>query len=740
MSTQPLSNSQRAQAISEIDRRIDNCLQELQSLRSQRNCLASQTQYLLPPDILLSIFLIYQTREVFEFTSYYRYSSWPQEHGQRHQRPLPYLLPSHVCVHWRRITLDFSPFWSILFLNNTKWIKELLIRSKTSPLRLHLQIPQKNPHSYNATTGDSKQLACLKMALTEKHRFESLDLNGSQDSSFDLSSNGKSFIKALKKALPSLYHLRFGLWVGYDSLNFWNENPLSQFTDHLWRKLPSMLRSLEIYAVSPASVGSGLASNLLTRLECIDVPQNNRPQVAFYLKLLGRLPALEVLILDRALPSNPDVEPPEIVTHASLKHLSLRGGDTPLRVYAQFLKHLTLPPLALLHLNGRCNPTASNFADPWNNYVEPIPPTLAELREVLSSLFLALQPYFTLSSRRLDSKAPAPFHSLVIESIFNGFSLSFARENKIIIDKVCPLDNPYHFWEYTHADIKLELSNLAYLRSNPTDSMNVGSDTSRVVVELLHDIVQTVEHAALVENAHHGGMPPPSLEPWIVAFSESTALKELDLKLTTSFQSLLSSMMPVTTPQLSGETPSLTFPVLEKIMVLEVNFLAPPPLPETLENENDIPSPRSHSSVLEARNIDETGLPPDSPLLPHSPSPPSSPPSGYQTWQKMDFGLPPRTFFLPSLEGTDFPNVFRARKAAGHFLRTLSFHNCAAFDPSISLHFADAVEEVRWDGLDSNFWDLWPSPQVPYTQGLPAGKEDQSSSEESDEEPQDSAG
>ncbi|KAH8828845.1 hypothetical protein DL96DRAFT_1814162 [Flagelloscypha sp. PMI_526] len=747
MSTQPLSNSQRTQAISEIDRRIDHCLQELQSLRSQRNCLASQTQYLLPPDILLSIFLIYQKREVLEFKLRSRYSSWPQEPGRGRYCPLPYLVPSHVCAHWRRIALDYPPFWSVLFLNNTKWIKELLIRSKTSPLRLHLHLTENIAYSYHATSEGGQLLAGLKMAQIASHRFESLDLSGSQDSSFNLLSNEKGLDKALKKALRSLHRLRLEIGSGYGSFNSWNADPSSRFTDHLGEKLPPKLRSLEICAVSPVSLGSGLASSILTRLECRDLPSHRRPPVVFYLKLLSRLPALEVLILDRALPSNPDEGQPETASHASLKNLTLLGEDTSLRVYTQIFEHLTLPPVALLHLSGRCISSGSDSLQRWDARIGTAVPTPAELREDFSSLFVALQPYLTSSNHKLGTKAPTPFHSMVVESTLNGINLLFARENKIAIDKVGLPDASHHFREYTNVDIKLELTNVAYIQLNPIDAMNVDSDSSRIVLELLHDIVQTVEHAVLVENVHPAGPPPRSLVPWIEAFSESGALKELDLKLSTCFQSLLSSMDPIRTQQLNGEKPSLTFPALEKIIVREVNFLTPLPaspspsgsasLPEPLEN--GIPPPRSLPNVLEDRPLDETSPPSDTHSLPPSPSPPLSPPNGYQPWQAIELGVPPRTFFLPSLEGKDFPSVFRARKAAGQSIRTLSFHNCASFDPSISLHFVDTIEEVRWDGLDSKFWNLWQSPQVPHAQGLPAETEDQSSGEESDEEPQHSA-
>ncbi|KAH8824674.1 hypothetical protein DL96DRAFT_1418001, partial [Flagelloscypha sp. PMI_526] len=123
-----------------LDAQIEYHDQELRRLRSQRNKLASRTQCLLPADILLSIFMLYQKREVYEFATRRPSSQIPPDPMPSHS-PIPYFLPSHVCVHWRRVALNFPPFWSVLFLNSIQWTKELLLRSRTSPLHLHVHIP-----------------------------------------------------------------------------------------------------------------------------------------------------------------------------------------------------------------------------------------------------------------------------------------------------------------------------------------------------------------------------------------------------------------------------------------------------------------------------------------------------------------------------------------------------------------------------------------------------------------------
>ncbi|KAH8824521.1 hypothetical protein DL96DRAFT_1614314 [Flagelloscypha sp. PMI_526] len=713
------TNCQRPRTISEIDSQIEFHLQELRFLRKQRNELASRTQYLLPADILLYIFMIYQKGEVHDFIRSVRPSTWYRPVSKRlsNQHPVPYVFLSHVCMHWRRVALDYPPFWSVLFFNNTHWTSELLIRSKNSPLDLHVRIPQSmSPWVEQTTDRGASRLACLKMALSESHRFERLELDITQ---LNLTAPGpsKAWVKALKKLVSNVRDLRLLVNSNYDSSPpTWEESILSQLTKSLGKTFPPMLlRSLEVASYSMASFGPKFASDSLTRLECKDISFHIRPQPSFYLELVRRLPALEILILDKALPLVPEEGPLESVYHASLKKLVLRGGDATLGVYAQILDHLKISPLTSLYLSGRCFPVAPGFAasgmwggsDASYNVSEEI------LRKELSTLIVSLQPFLGVSSSRTKSGVgPAPpFYSMLVETLYDGLNLALARENPIIADNI-PISG------LTNIDIQIELYGMAALKPVPTNS---DLDPSAIVLETFHDILQSVEHAVVLETPdNQSPTSVPSLVSWIEAFSVSNTLKTMDLTLSTSLRSLVWYLDKWRAERLDGEDGPVAFQSLDAITIREIRFDDPSLYTPTKSSRSSSPSSNEQedNTPLQSLRYPPTDDPLDVPLpvsppLSCSPSPSLFSPLSKIGPQSSSREIPaPRTFFLPSPNGRDFPSIFKARREIGFHLHKLTFRNCAAFGCSVSEQFKEFVDEVEWDGLESVFWDPW-LPPVP---------------------------
>ena len=77
----------------------------------------------LPPEVLANIFLEYMW-------------AWHRGHKARYTTDTipPWISVSHVCRYWRDVALDCAGLWTHLFFVSSKWVDELLRRSKTAPL------------------------------------------------------------------------------------------------------------------------------------------------------------------------------------------------------------------------------------------------------------------------------------------------------------------------------------------------------------------------------------------------------------------------------------------------------------------------------------------------------------------------------------------------------------------------------------------------------------------------------
>ncbi|KAH8832294.1 hypothetical protein DL96DRAFT_649028 [Flagelloscypha sp. PMI_526] len=116
----------------------------------------------LPNDVLSEIFLFHKNAVV---GAYQRGESYGYVPGYS---ATPWIPPSHVCTSWRFVALNCPAFWSTLLLFSPHATRELLRRSKQSPLHVG--------DSRHVRSSAITLVECLSLALKESHRIEALDL------------------------------------------------------------------------------------------------------------------------------------------------------------------------------------------------------------------------------------------------------------------------------------------------------------------------------------------------------------------------------------------------------------------------------------------------------------------------------------------------------------------------------------------------------------------------------------
>ncbi|KAH8827431.1 hypothetical protein DL96DRAFT_1249685 [Flagelloscypha sp. PMI_526] len=116
----------------------------------------------LPNDILRTIFLLHKNAII---DAYQRGENcWSDPY-----RAIPWITPSHVCTLWRSVALELAGFWNTLLLGNPRATRELLLRSKKSPLTI---VACRNTNPSMASL-----VECLSLLQKESQRIESWDLS-----------------------------------------------------------------------------------------------------------------------------------------------------------------------------------------------------------------------------------------------------------------------------------------------------------------------------------------------------------------------------------------------------------------------------------------------------------------------------------------------------------------------------------------------------------------------------------
>ncbi|KAF9232493.1 hypothetical protein BU15DRAFT_81180 [Melanogaster broomeanus] len=170
-------------AVAEAQARIDDEVALLKlpmcALLTRRNALSPVSR--LPHEILATIFLY----QAYSFYQDHEYSgTWDAP---------PWANVSYTCRHWRDVALNTSSLWSFLFVSPPRWTEELLSRSKTVPLTVHV----------NQGYWDREEMVFLEKVTRDVMRIQDLSL----EFPYKLA---KGVFAKLSASAPLLHTLRLG--------------------------------------------------------------------------------------------------------------------------------------------------------------------------------------------------------------------------------------------------------------------------------------------------------------------------------------------------------------------------------------------------------------------------------------------------------------------------------------------------------------------------------------------------
>jgi hypothetical protein len=312
-----------------IDAEIKSLEESIRSLKHRRNSLAPISS--LPTEIISNIFSILRVPVAPSPLTLPTLSEKPDN--------LPWFRISHVCRHWREITLNQPLFWSHLRLANftLEGAGEMIARAKMLPLHLEARA---RGHWDDAQCDALKKELCM-------HASQICHLHISTD--FFHFSN---VVEGLVSPAPILEYLslacegfpnvtmstgaRSGVWV-----------PDTLFDGTTPRLSCLELRSCNISWKSP----------FLKGLRCLEIhypSAQSRPSLSDWLDALDEMPQLQTLRLHAAspialsAPLPPGIKRTITITSLSVFDLSASAEDCGLA-----LAHLILPALTWLRLEAR---------------------------------------------------------------------------------------------------------------------------------------------------------------------------------------------------------------------------------------------------------------------------------------------------------------------------------------------------------------------------------------------------
>ncbi|KAJ7890506.1 hypothetical protein B0H14DRAFT_2689582 [Mycena olivaceomarginata] len=233
---------------------------------------------------------------------------------------------SHICRHWRGVALSCPSLWSFPVFSHPTWAEEMLQRSKMTPLTVKADLTYMTPRMVNA----------VHSALMHISRISSLDLK--------TGSRSLSEILNLTGSAPLLHSLSLV------SPGFSQEEHFTLGPTFLNGEAAPRLRKLELTRFS-LPWDSPLLNNLV-HLKIQNPGPAARPSMAEFTGALERMPQLETLELDYALP----------VIAAGVAALSMPSSRIPL----SHLKRIVIANVSVLecadtlnHLtfNGKSSPT-----------------------------------------------------------------------------------------------------------------------------------------------------------------------------------------------------------------------------------------------------------------------------------------------------------------------------------------------------------------------------------------------
>ncbi|KAJ7765442.1 hypothetical protein DFH07DRAFT_810614 [Mycena maculata] len=285
-----------ASAQRQIDQEIRKYQESVRALQFRRNALSPVGR--LPPEMLSRIFLFCSDPESL---------SWIKE-------------VSHICHYWRTVALSCPNLWSFPVFSQPKWADEMLKRSKMAPLTIKADMTYMTPRMVNTVHSSLVQISRigeLDVKTGSRSVPEILNLTDTAPYLHSLSLASPGFSQAEHFTLPDKF------------LN--GEAP--------------RLRKLELTRFF-LPWDSPLMANLV-HLKIHNPGPTARPSMTEFVQALERMPLLETLELDNALPEiAAGVSTVSMASsRTALKHLKrLAIANVSALECADVLNHLSYPP------------------------------------------------------------------------------------------------------------------------------------------------------------------------------------------------------------------------------------------------------------------------------------------------------------------------------------------------------------------------------------------------------------
>ncbi|KAH8824220.1 hypothetical protein DL96DRAFT_1712516 [Flagelloscypha sp. PMI_526] len=643
-------------------------LEALQRLRTLRNERASWTQR-LPLHVLCNIFMIY--RDVVFF------GAWSTSYPPSLTTPrtsiaaVPWIVPSYVCQHWRKVLLESPDFWAVLPLNCVKWTEVLLSRSRNALLHLR-------PFSHSDPLQEPLipvarfvYWTSLQLALRECHRIVQLSVVLPKQSFLH---DEKVMVKAFRLcSFPELRALQIIVLTPAlpGQLHEYDHRATGKFLLGVHKWLPPHLYSLRVYWKSVMRGG------------------HQSYTVAFFLHILHSLPLLEHLTIRCILQNAIAGLTLDRCVHMRLKSLTISSMVISIRTVATLINHLYGPPNMKILMTGFFRAPVY-WNSQWVGGHKSDEDDYRELEESLPALFSSLSRY--LGNYGYSKSRSYSIRSILVQACLSGFRIFLSRTGKVRLQENHPYgslqtNEPciYHP-NLDSSDISIEIQDYPHGQDGPLEVTVV---LASILFPLTLDLFHSSEHIFLFEcqGAQVEGVDT-SVNLWAKALLGGKHLKELELCVS---EQTLRSVHDVLIGWKEGGVgmDEISLPYLETITFREYRFASRPlfHLYQKPLNSLELKIP-SGSSVT------------SDPTFNGSPSSHSA--LHILTTYILDpFILPPNF----SDQACKFINALTVRKAAGFPLRKLSFLLCSSFTEEIVREYRNVVEEVFWDKLDHKIWD-----------------------------------
>ncbi|KAK7051329.1 hypothetical protein VNI00_004829 [Paramarasmius palmivorus] len=393
------------------------------------------------------------------------------------QRLRMWLVVTHICKDWRATALEFPLLWSTPDFNLPALAREMISRSNSVPLRIHVDLDDIAPSA----------LAVLSAALGHPAGIETLDIHTRSAERWQQIKDDALIL--LSNPAPALRSLTLSLMIRHAGFPSFQPQPLPH---------PFLgCSALQIKKVALSGCCVPWKSPLLKNLTVLEIVNADEPHgLKLYdlLRKLMEMPTLEELVLWNCLPSKPETPvgfgtiihfphmrrlrlSSTVLTCISLlDRISFPGDSTEVRVHCTYTRACDQADALSTFTRWLANLFRGSFGERKIRYLmlgdEPANMPNFDLRagaeidkyaahEVLSTSG-SLQPHETLS----------PFLGINIEWRLNVASMSVINLAVLNIMKILPLQAlemvkvGTMIWDIFTADIFIEcLSKCAQLQS-----------------------------------------------------------------------------------------------------------------------------------------------------------------------------------------------------------------------------------------------------------------------------------